>query len=256
MKMILMALGMFASSVLVAQTVIPDGTVIPVMLHSSIDAKSSKQGQPLKAEVMQDVPLQGGNRLKSGTKVFGDLVSVTPASASTPATIVFRFSQIESNGQSIPILASLRALASPWEVSSAQIQYGSDRRSNPTWAQTTTLIGGDVAYRDEGKVFRGKDQVGVSVYAGGWGTLSRLSADLDNHCQGPVDDNDSPQALWLFSHDACGVYGYQAIVTEQGRTSEGRIAIASTAGGLKILRRSGLLLRVITKPGDEPAGKK
>lgn len=255
MKRILAALVVFASSMLVAQTVIPGGTILPVMLDSSIDAKSSKQGQTLKAEVMQDVPLQGSNKLKSGTKVLGEVVAVTPASALDPATIVFRFSQVESNGQKIPILVCLRALASPLEVSSAQIQYGSDRRSNPTWAQTTTLIGRDVAYRDEGKVFQGKEQVGVSVYAGGWGTLSRISADLDNQCTGAVDGNDRPQALWLFSHDACGVYGYQALVTQQGQTSEGRIAIASTTGGLKILKRSGLLLRVVAKPSDESGGK-
>ena len=43
----------------------------------------------------------------------------------------------------------------------------------PPWSQTTTQIGGDVVYREGGKVHDGLETVGTSVYGGTWGVLSR-----------------------------------------------------------------------------------
>jgi hypothetical protein len=54
------------------------------------------------------------------------------------------------------------------------------------------------------------------------------------------------QSLWLFSTDACGVYGYNDVTIEHaGRTSpEGEITLRSTNPSLKIRAGSGILLRV------------
>ena len=48
------------STVMAAQTNIPVGTIIPVVLNSSLAAKKSRPGQTVSARVAQDVPLYNG----------------------------------------------------------------------------------------------------------------------------------------------------------------------------------------------------
>ena len=62
-----------------------------------------------------------------------------------------------------------------------------------------------------------------------------------------------PQALWVFSHDACGVFGYDAEVKHTGQSNpEGDIVLASKNGDLKLYNGSALLLRVIGSDGNLP----
>jgi len=233
------------SAVMAAQTSIPVGTVIPVELNSSLDAKKCKAGQTVVARVAQDVPLDHGAKIKAGTHVLGEILAVTPARNSEPSTIALRFHKIDISGQTTPVVTDLRALASPLEVQSAQLQVsGDDRGSAPPWSQTVTLVGGnDVVYREAGTVESGSGTVGKSVYAGDWGVLSQVAAVPGEKCRGALDGNDKPQALWVFSHDACGAYGFDAVIAQAGR-AEGRIVLASTKGDLKVRSGSAMLLRV------------
>lgn len=247
MKKMSLLFGMFAlSSLMIAQTAIPVGTIIPVRLSSSIDVRKARTGQIITARVAQDVPLNNGTSIKAGSRVMGKILDVTPASNSQPATIAFSFDKVEASGQVQPIIASLRAVASPLEVESSQTQVsGDDRGSTPPWAQTVTQVGGDVVYREEGIVKNGLDQVGKSVYAGDWGVLSRVSSSPEGNCRGAIATNDQPQALWVFSHDACGIYGYDATITHAGRTNpQGRIVLVSTEHDFRVGSGSALLLRV------------
>jgi len=65
-------------------------------------------------------------------------------------------------------------------------------------------------------------------------------------CRGAVDSNDSPEAMWVFSSDACGTYGLTSIlVAHAGRTEPvGVIVLVSEKGRLKLPRGAGMLLRV------------
>ncbi len=67
---LLMAGLLLAASALLAQE-IPAGTVIPVMLQTTLDAGKSKVGQKIEARVMQDVPLPGQARIRAGSKLIG-----------------------------------------------------------------------------------------------------------------------------------------------------------------------------------------
>jgi len=233
MKKLILAFAAFAVATMTAQT-IPSGTVIPVVLDSSIDTKSCKPGQMLTAKIAQDVPLDENNKLKVGARVLGEVAAVSPASGKTPAMISFRFNRIEEDGQAIRITAHLRALASPLKVSSAERQTSGDIDGSP-WARTVSQIGGDVVYREDGKVMRGEEVVGVPVYAGGWGVLAHLAPSIDENCRGR---SNRLQALWVFSHDACGIYGYDAVITETGGPGAMRmIVLASKEGNLKIQKR-------------------
>ena len=77
-----------------------------------------------------------------------------------------------------------------------------------------------------------------------YGVLGKLNSNAP--CRGAIAGNDHPQALWLFSTDACGVYGFSGLSIEHaGRTNPvGNIVLASKAGKLNIMSGSGLLLRV------------
>ncbi len=249
MRTILLLIGVIALSTVMAaaQTNIPVGTIIPVVLNSSLDAKKSRQGQTVLARVAQDVPLYGAAKIKEGTRIRGEVLTVTPAENSQPATIALRFDKIDISGQTTPIVTDLRALASPLEVESAQLQIsGDDRGSSPPWSQINTLVGGnDVVYREGGTVESGSATVGKSVYAGAWGVMSQVSSSPGEKCRGAIEGNDKPQALWVFSHDACGIYGYNAEITHAGRSNpEGEMVLASTKGDLKVRSGSAMLLRV------------
>jgi len=241
---------MTLSAVLAAQISIPVGTIIPVTLNSSLNAKNSRTGQMVTAKVAQDVPLYSGEKIKAGTRVVGEVLAVTPPENSQPATIALRFDRIDIAGQTVPIATDLRALASPMEVDAAQqATSGEDRGSMPPWSQTTVQIGGDVVYRGGGPVARGVETVGTPVYGGAWGVLSQVSSSPGEPCRGPIAGNDHPQALWVFSHDACGVYGYDIAITHAGRTNpEGRIVLQSSTGDFDIRSGSALLLRVNGTP--------
>lgn len=244
-KTILLLSGILAlSATMFAQASIPVGTVIPVELNSSIDAKKAKQGQVVIAKVAQDVPLYNGSKIKAGSRVTGEILTVTPAQGSQPASVSLRFDKVEVGGQATPVVTALRALASPLDVEAAQTQIsGDDRGSTPAWSQTVTLVGGDVAYREAGVVDSGEEQVGQTVFAGNWGVLSPVVA-ADN-CTGAIGGNNQPQALWVFSHDACGAYGNEVVISHAGRKNpEGTIILTSQDRDLKVRSGSAMLLRV------------
>jgi hypothetical protein len=242
-------LGLVLSATLAAaQTRIPDGTIIPVELKSTIAANNAKPGERIIARVAQDVPLGNGEKIKAGSKVLGEVLTSTSANGSQRATITLRFDKLESSGQVTPVLTDLRALASPLEVEAAQTDIASPDENKQPWSMTTNLIGGnDVAYRGAGEVDDGVKKVGRSTWGGSdWGVLEQAAAVPEEPCRGEVAGNSSPQAMWVFSHDACGVFGYHARIAHAGRTKpEGAIALNSQMNGnLKLREGSALLLRV------------
>lgn len=76
--------------------------------------------------------------------------------------------------------------------------------------------------------------------------LVRLSSRPGSSCRSAVEGNDRLQALWVFSSDACGLYGFPDLeIKHTGRTGPlGQIILSSTSGHVHISAGSGLLLRV------------
>lgn len=227
-----------------AQSSIPSGTVLPIRLDKSLSSRRSKPGEKVAGRIMQDVPLGSGFSIHSGARIVGHVLDVSSASNGGNAKISFVFDAVEIRHSSIPVTTNLRALASPLEIDDAQIPlYGGDR-GTPSTAYTTTQIGGEVVYRGGGPVARGESAVGKPVPGG---VLVTVRLAEGKPCRGIVDGNNQPQALWLFSSDACGVYGYlQVEITHAGRTNPlGQIVLSSTDGrDLNIRAGSGMLLRV------------
>ena len=240
--LILLAL-LAISTDLSGQQMIPAGTALPVRLESSLSSSKSKPGQEIEARVMQDVPLAGKTLIPRGAKLFGHVISVTPSAGGAGSQISFRFDRLIFSGRTIPITVHLRAIASMMEIYDAQIPSVGADRGTPPDSYTTVQVGGDVVYRGGGPVMRGSEVVGKPVP---YGVLVRLNSQPDKPCRGAAAGNDQPQALWLFSSDACGAYGFPNVtIAHAGRTNPaGVVVLAASDGALKIMGGSGMLLRV------------
>jgi hypothetical protein len=216
-----------------AQSAIPTGTVLPLQLATGLKAGKIKPGQEIKARIMQNIP---GTDIHRGARVLGHVLDATPN------RLELRFDTLVVKGQRIQFTTNLRALASMMEVEEAQEpESGPDRGISPV-DYTTSQIGGEQVYRAGGPVARGITTVGEPTP---YGVLGKLNSNPP--CRAAIAGNDHPQALWLFSTDACGVYGYSGLVIEHaGRTNPvGNIALVAKSGKLNIMSGSGLLLRVL-----------
>src|SRR5882757_642295 len=170
---------------------------------------------------------------------------VERAGKTTNAKIVFRFDTLEINHRKIPMLASLRALAGFMEVQSAQTPEFSPGFGTPYIWATTRQIGGDEVYGVGGPVTNQSDEtMGKGVYGG---VLVHVRAQPESGCRGPLDSEDRLQALWVFSSDACGVYGIPRVkIAHAGRTEPlGEISLIADQQNLLVRGASGMLLRVV-----------
>jgi hypothetical protein len=243
MKQLLFVTLIVFSAQLLAQNVIPRGTILPVRLDSSLRFGQARAGNQIRARVMQDVPSPGGGRIRSGSKVLGHIVASSPAGNGTGAEISMRFDTLVMGRQRVALVTNLRALATMMDVADAQDpESGPDHgTSENSW--TTDQIGGEVVYRG-GPVAHGSNIVGNSVL--GSGVLVHVSAQPGQECRGEVAGNDQPQALWVFSSDACGLFDLPDVtLSHAGRTDPvGQITLLAKTDKVKIPSGSGMLLRV------------
>jgi len=226
------------------QVKIPPGTLVPGLLNSSISSKSSRPSEQLRATVMQDILLPDGEKIRRGSKIIGHVVSVTPHRSNTSAAqVTLKFDRIEmSDHRSITITTSLRALASIPEVVHAQSPLAGSALGSSDSAWTTVQIGGDAVFRGGGSVTEHSEKIGKPVP---YGVLVRVAP--GEKCGEEVFGNDAPvQALWLFSANACGVYGYRhmKIVAPGPNDPQGQVGLASDHGDFRIESGSGVLLLV------------
>jgi hypothetical protein len=235
----LLAAAMLLPAGLMAQNALPDGTILPISLNKGLSAIHVHAGQEIHATVMQDIP---GTQVRRGDEVLGR-VSQVHASKNGPVKLELCFGAVVVRGQRIPLKTDLRALASPSDLEDAQTaMYGPDSGIGFD-AVSTNQIGGDLVFHGGGPVFMGSQQIGKSTSDG---ILVQPRAALGERCRGALSDNKQPQALWLFSSDACGVYGFNNIeITHAGRTDpQGNITLTTQSGNLNLFSQSGLLLRV------------
>lgn len=238
---------LLSSAGLLAQDAIPAGTILPVQLNSSLKSNKAKAGQSISARVMQDVPLPDGSSIRAGATVIGHVIASTAARPGTAAEISFRFDTLKSGARRVPLITNLRALATMMDVSEAQVPESGPDHGTSEYNWTTDQIGGEIDYRGGGAIVHGSEVVGHSVADG---VLARVSTKPGTKCRGAVDSNDRPQALWVFSSDACGLYDFPGLtLVHAGRTAPvGNIALRCGQGNIHIRGGSGMLLRVNASP--------
>jgi hypothetical protein len=224
---------------------IPAGTILPARLNHGLSSKNARPGQKITGRIMQEVPLPNDGKIPEGAKVSGTIVSVERGGNGANGRISFRFDNLEIRHRNLPIVANLRALAGFMEVQFAQTPEFSPGFGTPyVWA-TTRQIGGDEVFGVGGPVTNANSEtVGKGVYGG---VLVHVHAQPGSGCRGALDPEDRPQALWVFSSDACGVYGIQGVrIAHTGRTEPvGEIALVADQRDLLVWGASGMLLRII-----------
>jgi hypothetical protein len=230
MKYTWLVLALLLPLSLPAQSTVPAGTILPVRLDNTLHAGKLHIGQTIHARVMQNIP---GTRIHRGAQVVGHITGITPSS------VQLRFNAVVDHGRRIPVSTNLRAVASMLEVSEAHIPEEEASRGLVPENWDTQQIGGDLVYRGGGHV------MGVNGFVGNpsaYGVRDRLTA--NGPCRAAVNGDNRPQALWLFSSDACGVYGIPGLTIIHAGRSSGTIDLTSPSHPLLIRSGSGWLLRV------------
>ncbi len=228
------------------KSVIPAGTILPVRLRNTISSDKSKTGQAIFGRIAQDVPLPNGLKIRAGSKAEGHIVEVVPAGTASGPKISIRFDKIHLHGETIPVTTDLRAIAGFMTVQEASVPVEAPTEGTPyTWLDTTQ-IGGDSVYGMDGPVMSAKDSSDIVGKSINDGVLGRVNAKEGTKCRGAIDGNNNPQALWVFSSDACGTYGMEHVkIAHAGRTDPvGTISLVSDRSKLKIPGATGMLLRV------------
>jgi hypothetical protein len=228
---------------LLAENVIPAGTILPLQLNTSPNSRKTKPGQVITGRIMQNFPLPSGARIRAGSKAIGRVLDVIEASEGGGAKLSLQFDTLKFSKRRIPVTTSLRALASMMDVEDAQIPKTGPDHGTPENRWTTVEIGGDVVCRGGGPVASGLRVVGTPTANG---LLVRIASNSGTKCWGDLGGNDLPQALWLFSADACGTYGFaDSTIAHAGRSNPvGQITLAPEKRNFDIRSGSGLLLRV------------
>jgi len=181
---------------------LPPGTLLPLMLNTTINSGKSKPGEKLTAKLKQDLPLDSGD-IKAGAEVSGRVVSVKRGGAGAPATVVVVFDLIRINGQEFPITTNMRALASMQAVYQARLPINSVAPDgNSVWDYNTRQVGGEIVYGRNG--VRSDAGIVGMVPEPGW-VIAVPRGNPEAGCDAP--ENKHMQAFWVFSTNACGVYG-------------------------------------------------
>ena len=233
-----------ANTLAASSAAIPAGTILPVSLDSTMRSDKNQPGTAISATVMQDVPLGMGTSLRAGSKITGHVVeAIRPGQKSDEARISFQFDQVRLGNRAVSITTNLRALASLREIRAAQDPENCCDDIAPTNWNLIQIGGGQVSYGLGGKVMVGSEVVGRYTSQG---VLAYVNQDLGTDCRGTIDGNTRPQAFWLFSVNACGVYGFGDVkILHSGRTEPvGQVTLISDGRAVKVGRSSGMLLRV------------
>ena len=210
---------------------VPAGTVIPIMLLTTVDSAKAYDGQEISGAVMEAVPLPSGGRIPAKTKVLGHVVAARLGYPESPAVLALQFDKIVFRGHEAPINVNVRAIASMVAVFDAQV---------PTFVPDTTPraslmfapVGGEAAFRPDNP-------------QESWREFVRFSGTPAPGCGDRVDKPGTTGALWVFSPYACGVYGFGsnlAIAHDGAKDPMGQIVLTSRKR-VSLQAGSGFLLR-------------
>jgi hypothetical protein len=220
---------------------LPPGTLLPIMLDRTIESGKAKTGDQIEAKLMQEVSLPDGGKIKRLAKVVGHVVAAVPPAGGKNARITFQFDTIELDDRPFPISTAVRAFASMQLV--AQVRNPVNTNAGPgtsVWDLNISQIGGQIAYNGAKIVKAPNGQVVGHVVEPG-AILGVPMANPERGCAGSTNST-VEQAFWVFSTNACGVYGDDQRVTMVGGTA-GQTTFAS-AKNFSLRGGSGWLLQV------------
>jgi hypothetical protein len=245
-----LAVVLFSSSLALAQATsdvsFAPGTTLPIAFSKGIDSGHTRIGNSVEARTTQQVRLANNQTLRSGSKVLGHVVAAsafsfdkTPYAKQAASTLTIQFDSVTSNGKTLPLNVSVRALADPLSVWDAERPKATDL--DPL--STTTQIGGDQVTPSQNEVESPNgDTVGYKRSSGVYAHLISAVGRSSDGC----DATDTEQSMGLFSASACGLYGYtDATLVRSGKSGDATFTIVSRRRSAKIWARSDALLEVV-----------
>ncbi len=184
-----------AGSAATTLTSLPPGLYLPVSLANTLHAGRTPAGTAVTLRTTQRIPLGNRTFLPRGTVLHATLT----ASAADPATLTLQPASLTLHGKSIPLSATVLAVASFVAVDATGAPAnGSTDRGNPDPASwTTAQVGGEQVMRSGwyGPLINGATQTVGS--ADPWGVYTL-----------PPAPGTPPRALGPFSAGAQGLFGY------------------------------------------------
>ena len=226
---------------------VPVGYILPSKLDGALVVKDTKAGDTVVARITQEVPLPEKGKIALRSLVKGSIVAVTKDEDEKGVGVTLRFDQLNDRGQSFSMATSLRALASFNAVRDAETpRTGADGGSPSGWANTFQ-VGGDIRYGDGGIVRDGnREKVGKGVRGG---VLVYLRPNPERGCESPTRRDGHVQALWVFSANACGVYGLTGVDIYNGESTHvGEFTLHFEKMDMKLVSGTGMLLAVVERP--------
>jgi hypothetical protein len=227
---------------------IPAGYMLPLHLEQTLSVKHVRAGDSIEARIMQEVPLPNRRKIPTRSMVKGTILHVVRDEDEIGVLVTLRFDTLIEHRQTFSIVTGLRAIASNLAVHEAQMPLNNVDETQPLGWASTVQIGGDYRFGDGDKVRnRWKETVGKAVPGG---VLVNVSANPKMGCEGPTAGEYPPQALWLFSADACGVYGLKGVqLTHNGLNAPlGEITLHFKKADMVLRAGDGLLLTVLPQP--------
>jgi len=199
---------------------IPVGTVLPVTLSSTLDTRKDKPGEKIEGKLMQDVPLPDGAKMKRGSHVVGHVVQTTRTA--NGFRMALKFDQLEDGGTVIPLNVSVRAIADSDNIFNAHLPINAASSSESSDEWVTKQVGGDIVNRGRGLVASG-DSLAGHWKGAVWATLAQVYG-----CP-PQTMPQGEQAMWVFSVNACGVYGFRDVKIARAGDSDpvGQVVLES-----------------------------
>jgi hypothetical protein len=216
-----------------------------VSLDRGLKAEDARKGELIELRVKQEVPLPHGGKISVRSKLMGYIASTEKDTDGSGLNLSFRFDKLKLGDKTVPIVTSLRAMASYQAVRWSQMPQGGSDPGTPAGWGNTVLIGGDIRFGDGGKVRTAAKQVVGKGVRGG--VLVHIRANPEGGCEGPVNGDDHPQALWVFSSGACGLYDLRGVtIRHNGRSAPlGEITLSFDKANQKLESGTGMLLRVV-----------
>jgi len=231
-----------------AQT-LPPSTAIPVVFTHSIQAGQARPGERIVAKTSQVVLLPSGRTLPAGTALVGHIVlsegfafDATPYAVQKPSVLSLHFDTITANGAELPVNLAVRAIAGPIASHEAEIPHYRDEIDS---TGTRVLIGGSSFSPLESAITAPNGD--LTGYHRGQGVFARLmtAEDVDPNSRIRCDSTDTEQSTGIFSADACGVYGLNAVsLTANGADGQGTFVLESSRKSVELYAGSSALLQV------------
>lgn len=151
-KIFLIAFSLLLSTSIFAQAAPPanqapskfsPGSLLPVELNKSVDAKKAHTGDPVLGKIPHDLSANGKVIIPQDAKVIGHVAEVKPSSHENKDSMLgIVFDKIAlKNGSEIPLTAEIQAVGAPLSTTSSGYQGAPPPQNNPTGANQTSEMG-------------------------------------------------------------------------------------------------------------------